>query len=218
LAARSGTIIETDADVARAVEALRARCKVMAAIIPLAGQIPLRRREPGFEGLCRIIVAQQVSVASANAIWARVAAMFDPLQPGIIASATDEQFAAAGLSRPKMRTLRAVSDAVLSGALPLEALSTMSADAIKQAMVQVKGIGPWTADIFAMFCVGHADAFAPGDLALQEAARMAFGRKSRPDAKALDTLARRWRPHRAVAARVLWAYYAAMKTREGVTA
>ncbi len=92
----------------------------------------------------------------------------------------------------------------------------MDADAVRTALTGVKGVGPWTADVFALFCLGHADAFAPGDLALQEAARLAFGHGKRPDARALEALSQRWRPHRGAAARVLWAYYAAMKRREGV--
>jgi DNA-3-methyladenine glycosylase II len=209
-------VIATEDDIARAAEALAQGCPVMAAIIPRAGPIPLRRRAPGFEGLCRIIIGQQVSVASADAIWGRFASTFAPFAPAAIHAASDAAFAAAGLSRPKMRTLRAAAGAIISGDLPLAALAETDADTARRLLVAVKGVGPWTADVYALLCLGHADAFAPGDLALQEAARLAFGHETRPSAGELATLALRWRPHRGTAARVLWAYYAAMKRREGV--
>ena len=211
------TIIETDGDVAIGLTHLAQSCAIMQRLIPLAGAIPLRRREAGFEGLANIIVGQQVSVASANAIWARTRTVFDPLTPERILAATTEEFIAAGLSRPKQRALAAISEAVASGALPLDQLAQRTPQEIRAALIAVKGIGPWTADIFAMFCLGHADAFAAGDLALQEAARMAFNKRKRPDEKQLVKLAERWAPWRSVAARVLWAYYKVEKSREGVT-
>lgn len=211
------SIIEHDDHVAEGLARLSDACAVMSRIIPLSGAIPLRRREGGFEGLANIVVGQQVSVASANAIWARTRMIFDPLSPETILAGTDEQMIAAGLSRPKQRTLRAIAEAVASGALPLDALHERSVDDIRATLVAVKGIGPWTADIYAMFCLGHADAFAAGDLALQEAARMAFNKRKRPDDKQLLKLAQRWSPWRSVAARVLWAYYKVEKSREGIT-
>lgn len=210
-------IIAGEEDIAAGVAHLAAACDIMGRIIPLSGPIPLRRREAGFEGLCAIVVSQQLSVASAGAIWARTKAVFDPLTPDKILRASDADFIAAGLSRPKQRALRAIAEAVSSDALPLSTLHRRDAGEIRAAMVAVKGIGPWTADIFALFCLGHADAFAAGDLALREAARMAFKLRKRPDEKKLLKLAQRWSPWRGVAARVLWAYYAQQKKREGVT-
>jgi DNA-3-methyladenine glycosylase II len=182
----------------------------------IAGRPPLRRRAPGLEGLAAIIVAQQVSVASARAIEARLLARFPGCDAAALARADEEELRACGLSRPKMRTLRACAEATLSGALDLEALARASAEEAHAALTTVKGIGPWTADIYLLFCLGHPDAFPAGDLALQEAAKIAFGLRRRPDAKKLDALARAWRPWRAVAARLLWSYYAAAKSREGV--
>jgi DNA-3-methyladenine glycosylase II len=208
--------VESQADLDEGLASLAAGCAVMARIIPEAGTIPLRRREPGFEGLARIIVGQQLSVASAAAIWLRVSTAFDPLDAARIASASDEALAKAGLSRPKQRTLRAIAAAALAGDLALDRMDGWPDDAIREALVAVPGVGPWTADIFAMFCLGHADAFAPGDLALQEAARMAFSLEGRPKPDALSALSERWRPWRAVAARVLWAYYAVAKSRNGL--
>jgi DNA-3-methyladenine glycosylase II len=155
--------IATEADIARGVSALEARCEVMRrSIVPLAGQPPLRRSRAGFDGLAWIIVGQQVSVASANAIWSRVETAFPERTPGAFLAADDARMRGAGLSAPKIRTLRAISAAIDGGSLDLDALADMEADAAKERLVAVKGIGPWTADIYLMFCLGHPDAFAPG--------------------------------------------------------
>ena len=210
-------LIETDADIARSVRALSRRCAVMRFMIRQSGPVPLRRRAGGFDGLVGIIVAQQVSVAAANAIWNKLTAVITPLTPETFLAAEDAVLAQSGLSRPKQRTIRAISEAVHTGALPLADLHMRPAgEKIHALLTAVKGIGPWTADIYAMFCLGHADAFAPGDLALQEAARIAYELDERPAPDELLAIAEAWRPHRAVAARILWAYYAVAKQREGV--
>lgn len=178
---------------------------------------PLRRREGGFPGLCAIIVSQQLSVASANAIWAKFTSRISPLTPQVMLAATDEDLRLTGLSRPKQRSLRALAAALVEGSLMLDALHAATPEEVHAALTAVSGIGPWTADIYLMACIGHADAFAAGDLALQEAARHAFGLERRPSAKELVALAEAWRPWRGVAARVLWSYYRAVKRREGVT-
>ena len=121
-----------------------------------------------------------------------------------------------GLSSPKIRALRALAEAIVAGALDLKGLETVGAEEAHQALVAVKGIGPWTADIFLLFCLGHPDAFPAGDLALQEAARLALDLKKRPDEKRLARIAERWRPWRGVAARMLWAYYRGVKQRSGM--
>lgn len=209
--------IETDADVARGVRALRRRCPVMRKVYKATGMPPLRRRAPGFEGLIRIVVGQQVSVASANAIWARCEDIIQPLAAARVAELSDDDFRACGLSRPKMRTLRAVADAVLSGDLELDRAADLPEDAFRAALMRVSGIGPWTADVFEMFCVGRPDVFAPGDLALQVAAQHAFDLEQRPAADQMLELAEAWRPWRAVSARLLWAYYAVLKQgRSGI--
>ncbi|MGL4496765.1 MAG: DNA-3-methyladenine glycosylase family protein [Beijerinckiaceae bacterium] len=209
-------IIDTDADIARAVRALSRRCAVMRGMVKQSGPIPLRRRSGGYEGLLGIIVAQQVSVAAAKAIWNKFTAIIDPLTPENFLAADEATLARTGLSRPKQRTIRAISEAVVSGALPLDSLHTHEAEPVHALLTAVKGIGPWTADIYAMFCLGHGDAFAPGDLALQEAARIAYDLDERPSPLELEAIAEAWRPHRAVAARILWAYYAVAKSREGM--
>ncbi|MGJ4858764.1 DNA-3-methyladenine glycosylase [Labrys sp. KB_33_2] len=208
-------IIHSRAEILAGVEALRALDPRLAAIHDLCGEPPLRRNEGGLEALAWIIVSQQVSVASARAIWARTKAVFDPFTAERLVSAPEADFRTGGLSMPKIRTLRALGQAVLDG-LDLHALAVLSADAARAELTKVKGIGPWTADIYLMFCLGHGDAFASGDLALQEAARMLLELEERPNAVALSEIAEAWRPWRGVAARLLFAYYAKMKNRSGV--
>ena len=210
--------ITCDADLEEDMAALRALHPHWAAIIARTGIPPLRRREGGFAGIAAIIVSQQLSVASARAVWARVESVFGTLTPERILAATDEEMRLSGLSRPKQRTMRAVAEAIVSRELDLEALETATPEQVHALMTAVSGIGPWTADIYLLFCLGHRDGFAPGDLAIQEAARVAFGLPARPKAAELEALAESWRPWRGVAARLLWAYYAVLKAREGVNA
>ena len=184
-------------------------------LLEIGGPPPLRRREPGFAGLAAIIVSQQVSVASAAAIFGRVEARFQSLTPQAVLAAEEETLRGCGLSGPKLRALVSAARAVAEG-LDLAALAALPAPEAHRALVAVKGIGPWTADIFLLFCLGHPDAFPVGDLALQEAARLALGLRKRPDPAKLEKLAERWRPFRGVAARMLWAYYGAVKARAGV--
>ena len=206
-------VIAGEPDLHEGVAALRSMCAVMSKVHDLAGHPPLRRPQGGFPGLARIIVGQQLSVASAAAIWARTERLVQPFTPERMLALSDAELASAGLSRPKIRTLRAIAEACASG-LDLAALEASSDAEIHAALTAVNGIGPWTADIYLMFCLGRADAWAPGDLALQIAAQQAFGLKQRPDKDRLLELAERWRPWRGVAARLLWAYYAVAKAKE----
>ena len=210
-------IIDSEDVLTEGLRALPRLDKRWRAIIKGCDRPPLRRREGGFAGLCAIIVSQQLSVASANAIWAKFAARIAPLTPQALLDATDDDLRLTGLSRPKQRTLRALAAALVEGALLLDPLHAATPEEVHAALTAVSGIGPWTADIYLMACVGHSDAFAAGDLALQEAARHAFGLEARPREKELLVLAEAWRPWRGVAARVLWTYYRAVKRREGVT-
>ena len=197
------------------MRALVRKCPTMRHVHGVAGAPPLRRRPAGFEGLARIIVGQQLSVASASAIWERTAALCRPFEPGTILGLADERLAQAGLSRPKIRTLRAIAGACRNG-LDLGHLQHAAEAEVHAALTQVTGIGPWTADIYIMFCLGRADAWAPGDLALQIAAQQALGLAERPGPQEMAEIAERWRPWRGVAARLLWAYYAAVKARKAV--
>lgn len=199
-------IIETDADIRAGVRILRRKCTHLRRVHDQAGDPPLRRYAPGFEGLARIIVGQQLSIASAEAIWRRASITVTPMKPASLSRLADEDLRAAGLSRAKVRTLRAIAEAVDNG-LNLEKLAAEPEDAVHEALTAVHGVGPWTADIFLLFCIGRADAFAADDLALQIATRNALGLKERPSREELLTIADRWRPWRGVAARMLWNFY-----------
>ena len=146
----------------------------------------------------------------------RLEARIAPLEAAQLAAATEADLRGCGLSAPKIRALRAAAEAVAAGSLDLGGLATLDAEDAHKALVSVKGVGPWTADIFLLFCLGHPDAFPAGDLALQEAAKLALSLKLRPDAARLERIAERWRPWRGVAARMLWTYYRAVKARSGM--
>ena len=212
-----GPPIADEETLREAAERLRAKDpELIDRLIAIGGAPLLRRREAGFAGLAAIIVSQQVSTASATAIFGRLQALIVPLEAVEIAKATEEDLRACGLSNAKIRALRAVAQAIAEGGLDLEGLGALDAEDAHKALVAVKGVGPWTADIFLLFCLGHADAFPAGDLALQEAAKLALNLKRRPDAARLERIAERWRPLRGVAARMLWAYYRGVKARSGM--
>ena len=211
-----GPLIDGEAALDAALERLRAADPtVVAHMMAIGGRPPLRAREPGFAGLAAIIVAQQLSTASAAAIYGRLEAALHPLAPATMQAASDATLTTVGLSVAKIRSLRAVAEAVLAGDLPLHRLGAMPAEEAHAAMVAVRGIGPWTADIFLLFCLGHPDAWPAGDLALQEAARVVLKLATRPTTEQLNGLGERWRPHRGVAARLLWAYYRVLKAGRG---
>lgn len=200
-------VINDETDIRAGMTALRRKCAVARRMHDAVGDPPLRLQPAGFEGLARIIVAQQLSVASAAAIWGRTSGLVQPFAADRLLALDEAVLRSAGLSRPKVRTLRAIATAVAVDGLDIEALAKAQDDAVAEALTGISGVGPWTSDIFLMFCLGRADAFAPGDLALQVAAQMAFDLDERPKADALEALAERWRPWRGVAARLLWAYY-----------
>jgi len=173
--------------------------------------LPLRLKPDGFAQLLSAIVSQQVSVASAHAIRGKmeVAGM---VTPKAVATASVAELRALGLSRPKVRYAHALAGAGIDYA----ALRTLPADDAIRTLTAVPGVGPWTAEIYVMFSLGRADVFAPGDLALQEAARLIFDLPARPPEKALREMARAWAPWRSVAARIMWAYYKHDKQRDGI--
>lgn len=209
-------LIETDDDLTEGLRYLGRVDPQLRIAIAKSGPLRLRRREPGLEGLLSIIVSQQLSVASAAAIWTRVKARFAPFEPALLLATGEADFRACGLSAPKIRTIQSISHSLTHAELDLGELAQLSADEAHTSLCKVKGIGPWTADIYLMFCLGHADAFASGDLALQEALKIAYGLEHRPTPKQLLAHAELWRPWRSVAARLLWAYYKVAKSREGI--
>jgi DNA-3-methyladenine glycosylase II len=188
----------------------------LAPVAEKAGAFSLRRREAGFAGLCAIVCGQQLSTASAAAIRNRLFAAFDPFHHDSVRRARADRLKRLGLSAPKIKSIREIGKAVSKGVIDLSAVGNMESDSAHAALIALHGVGPWTADIYLLFCLGHADAFPSGDLAVQEAARIALGLRKRPDAKALTKMAQAWRPWRGVAAHLLWAYYHAVKKRDVV--
>lgn len=192
------------------------RDRRLAAVAERAGPFGIRKTEPGFAGMARIICAQQLSVASARAIWGRIEALPGALEPKSYLRLDEAQVRAAGFSAGKHRTVRAVAEAIASGRIDLGAVAAMPAADAVRTLVQVKGIGPWTAEIYLMFCEGHPDIFPAGDLALQKAVAHALGLDARPQIKDLVAIAEAWAPHRHAAALLFWRYYAAVGDKEGV--
>lgn len=206
-----GRIIQTEACVAEGAAWLAARDSRLARALELTGPLPLRRRSGGFGDLLGAIVSQQVSVASANAIWARLEGA-GLTEMAAVARAGEADLRGAGLSRQKARYAQALAAA----GIDFPGLAARPDEEVIASLVAVPGIGRWTAEIYAMFSLGRADVFAPADLALQEAARLLFDLEARPSEKALRAMAVAWSPWRAVAARLLWSYYRVAKEREGI--
>ena len=210
------TTIETLDDLARDIAALGQRHPSFARVAAATGLPPLRRWEGGFPGIARIVTGQQISRDAAAAIRGRLEALVPGLDPAAFAATDPAAQAAAGLSRPKVATLREIAGRIARGTLDPEALVGAPIETVRATLVALPGVGPWTADVYALFCLGHADAFAAGDLALREAARTAFGLPGRPSIAALEAMALAWSPWRGAAARLLWAWYALDRDREGV--
>ncbi len=205
-----GRIIETPDCVAEGAAYLAGREPRFAQALDLTGPLPLRLKRDGFAALLDAIVSQQVSVAAADAIWGRLKAA-GLIGPRKIIRASDEELRTCGLSRQKIRYARELARSGIRYA----DLRNCHTDEVIETLVTVPGIGRWTAEIYAMFSLGRADVFAPGDLALQEAARILFEMEGRPSEKALREMSVEWSPWRGVAARLLWAYYRVAKEREG---
>ena len=208
--------LNTQADLDRAVTALVKQDPRLAPILDLTGMPALRRREPGFAGLAHIVCGQQVSTASAAAIWGRVSAAFDPFHHDALRKARAGRLGRLGLSAAKIKTLKSLAREIASERLNLEVLANEDADAAHNTLTSLPGIGPWTADVYLLFCLGHGDAWPAGDLAVQEAVKIGLGLKTRPTAKQMVPLAEPWRPLRGAAAHLWWSYYRAVKKREAV--
>lgn len=205
--------IETDDDIAEGLAHLAAADPRLLPVIAAAGPIAVRRTTAGYEGLAHIVVSQQLSVASAAAIWRRFAEAIPSMTPAAVAAASDETLRGAGLSGPKIRTLRAIATACLDG-LDLESLATLPAEEAQASLTVIKGVGPWTAEIYLLFCLGHADIFPAGDLALRNAAGAALGLDVAPSTAEIAAIAEQWAPWRGVAACLLLAYYRTLVRRE----
>lgn len=202
-------------DVINTMEDVKAACAQLERVEPVFGKLlaqtglpPLRRRAGGFEGLVNTIVSQQLSTSSAGAIWKRLEACVVPLTPETYLNCEDEELRACGLSAGKVRTILGLAHAIVNNTLNLDALVHEPDEQVRDALIVLKGIGPWSADIYLLACLGRADVWPAGDLALQKAIERGFGLSSRPSADQTEEMSADWRPWRAIAARVLWSYYA----------
>src|ERR1700690_2314698 len=208
--------LHTQADLEAALAQLILHDPRLRAVAGKAGAFSLRRREGGFEGLCAIVCGQQLSTAAAATIRNRLFAAFDPFHHDTVRRARGDKLKRLGLSAAEIKSIPEIGKAVAKGKIDPTRVGNMEADVAHAALTALHGVGPWTADIYLLFCLGHADAFPAGDLAVQEAARIALGLRKRPDAKRLTKIAEAWRPWRGVAAHLLWAYYHAVKKRDVV--
>jgi DNA-3-methyladenine glycosylase II len=198
--------IETEKDVARG---LRALLRIDPRLVPLAkatSPLPLRRREGGFEGLAHIITSQQISGAAAASIWGRFKAAVEPFTPEEFLRTSEQTLRAVGLSGAKVRTLTGIAAAAADG-FDLYAVHDLPAEQAIATMTALRGIGPWTAEIYLLFCVGHPDIFPAGDLALRSAVHQGLRLRGASDEKRVRTIAEKWSPWRGIAARLFWAYY-----------
>lgn len=183
-------------------------------LVPVAaksGPLPLRLQAPGFQGLARIIIGQQVSRASAAAIHQRFVQHISPVTPDAFLEAGEAAWIEIGLSRAKQATLAGLCNAIISDQLSLDRLIDKPAEQAISELTTFKGIGPWTAEVYLLFCDGHPDIFPAGDLALQEGIRHAFAMEKRPNEKQTRALAAKWSPLRGIAARLFWSYYRYIK-------
>lgn len=187
-------------------------CPRVARALEEVGPPEPRVRPAGFGSLLRIIIDQQVSTAAGAAIWAKTQAAFDGAEPTpeAVAAAAEETLVACGLSRPKRRYVRALAVRIVDGTLDVGALATAPDDAVREALLPVPGIGPWSIDIYLLFCLGRTDIWPAGDLALQAACHALHDLPERPGPKAMEPLAEPWRPWRGAVALLLWRWYGRM--------
>ena len=205
-------------DLEEAIHALLKRDPRLKPVFEVAGMPSLRRREPGFVGLAHIICGQQLSTASAAAIWSRLTTAFDPFDHHACRQARAGRLGRLGLSAAKIKTLKSLARAIAEERVNLDVLAEEDADLAHHTLMALHGIGPWTADVYLLFCLGHGDAWPAGDLAMQEAIKIGLGLKERPNAKQMAPIAEPWRPMRGAAAHLWWSFYRTIKKREGVIA
>ena len=204
----------TPQDIAAAREALVAADPALARVHAQTPTFEWRLRVGGFEGLFRMIVEQQVSVASAASVWARLREGMGGITPELLLAHDLDQLRGMGLSRQKATYGQGIARAQLAGEIDLEHLASLDDEAAIAALTALKGVGLWTAEAYLLMCEGRLDVFPGGDVALQEAIRWADGAEVRPDQKAAYARAEIWRPYRAVATHLLWAWYTGVKRGE----
>lgn len=196
-----------EASLARGARALARVDEDLARVVRVSGMPLMWEREPGFPALVLTILEQQVSLASARVAFERLLALVRGLTPRAFLALDDASLRAAGFSRQKALYCRLAAQSIIEGHLDLDALESLEDDEARAALVALKGVGPWTAEIYLLRCLGRPDAWPSGDLALQIAARQVKHLDARPTPAELDALAEPWRPWRAVAARILWSHY-----------
>lgn len=185
----------------------RHMARALARIDADLGGLPDRSRRPGFSALLFLIVGQQVSTASARAIWQRIEEAVSPLTPDIWLGLPQHVIDTLGLSKPKKLYARALAEALVSGTLDLERVGQMDLEAAEAHLTEVKGIGPWTARTYLLFCHGAEDVWPTGDIALHSATHDLLGLDKRPSTGEMLEIAEAWSPRRGVAAHILWAWY-----------
>jgi len=197
----------TQKSLALAARELAARDEMLAAIHATYGDPPLWRRDAGFQTLVHIILEQQVSLKSAKAMLVRLEAAIQPFTPLRFIELGDSYLRGLGMTRQKSAYVLHLADSIVNGDLSFERLARMSDEEARLVLTRVKGIGSWSADVYLLMAMRRADIWPAGDLALAVAMKELKGLESRPGPEELERLAETWRPHRAVAARMLWQYY-----------
>lgn len=197
----------TEETLRHGVQALSDRDPHLAQIAARLGPPPLWLREPGFPTLIQIILEQQVSLASARASFQRLLAVATPLTPARFVQLDDATLKAVGFSRQKARYGRLLAQAVLDDALDIDGLAVLDDSTVRSQLTAIKGIGPWSADIYLLMALRRPDAWPSADLALAVAVQQVKGLAARPGWRELEALSQTWRPWRAVAARLLWHHY-----------
>jgi DNA-3-methyladenine glycosylase II len=185
----------------------------LAAVVAEHGMPPFWSRPPGFRSVVLLILEQQVSLASGAAAYRRLRDRVRTVTPAAVLGCSPEELRSDGISRQKDRYLRALAEAVEGGHLDLGALERMDDDVVRRTLVALPGIGPWTADVYLLACLGRPDLWPVGDRALQVAVAEALTLAAVPDQRALEALGERWRPHRSTAARILWHGYLGRRGR-----
>lgn len=196
-----------EASLARGARALAKSDEDLARVVRECGAPLMWEREPGFPALVLTILEQQVSLASARAAFERLLALVPALKPRTFLALDDAALRGAGFSRQKALYCRLAARSIIEGHFDIDALESLDDDAARAALVALKGVGPWTAEVYLLRCLLRPDAWPSGDLALQIAAREVKRLDARPTPSELDAVAEKWRPLRAVAARILWSHY-----------
>ncbi|KQT48008.1 DNA-3-methyladenine glycosidase [Devosia sp. Leaf420] len=208
--------IDTPEGVAAHLDSLMALVPELIPMRERVGAVLPRVNPKGFAGMAKVICGQQLSVQSAAAIWGRFSLLPGALEPESYLLLDEETVRGAGFSRGKFAAVRTIAEAVVAGELNFAEVDALPAEEAIKALVALKGIGPWTAEVYLLFCAAHPDIFPAGDLALLKAAHHGLELDARPTIKEMIGLAESWSPHRSAAALLFWRYFAMMRDREGI--